>query len=41
MPADQRCHALSDAWRSHRAEVHEEYDETLHDVIGRVMASAA
>jgi len=38
MTAAQRCLALSAAWQKYRAEVHEEYDETLHEVISRVIA---
>jgi hypothetical protein len=38
MPAAQRCRALAAARQKYRAEVRDEYDETLHDVIGRVAA---
>lgn len=39
MTAAQRCLALAAAWQRYRAEVPAEYDETLHDVIGRVTAA--
>jgi hypothetical protein len=38
MTAAQRCRALAAARQKYRTEVPEEYDETLHDVIGRVAA---
>jgi hypothetical protein len=41
MSAAQRCRALAAARLRYRAEVREEYDETLHDVIGRVAAAGS
>jgi len=39
MTAAQHCRALAAAQQKYRAEVREEYDETLHDVIANVAAA--
>ena len=41
MTAAQRCRALAAARQRYRAEVRDEYDETLHDVIGRVAVAGS
>lgn len=41
MTAAQRCLALATALQSYRAQVCDEYDETLRDVIGRVAAAGS
>lgn len=41
MTAAQRCQVLAAARQRYRAAAHEEYDETLHDVIARVAAAGS